>query len=537
MVKRQIHLHTLFVLFAAVTLVGLGMLENIIPYFAKPQDRFYTGMTGYSDDFIGYVSYIKEGMYGRNTMIIRSLPLPQTPTPTHIAYILLGKAAGILGWSAPFAYHIGRFFFSLLFILASYRLFRYVFRNKQIALFTTIISFVASTPGIYLPAGKAWKFFQLDYFTFTENVSGRASGRPHYMLASALFVYLVSEIINEEQAPRVWKTILLACFAVLLGITHPSFGVLFALWLAGFVGFRIISTRGQYRMQLRHIAAGVGIAAGLLASYWSVHQYPINSILTFESYVLSERLTPTRIYHDLVAFGPLCWFGFLGFILLLIRPLKNVRGPGSLVLWLLLQMALFFFLYPLFRAERFRFIQSLYFIPMAAGAVLSLQVFGQILRKNIVIPTLTILLLVSIPTYVNGLRDAVYSMTDYHDYAVFIFPSYKQLDAYHYLDTHTETESTVLAKWEAANNILLYSHNLVVGNRQGWKSETGNRMEQERDMFFSGTLSDKDASDYLNRNSIKYIYWGYQEKSLGNIERYKFLEPVFRNNDVTIFKV
>ncbi len=66
--------------------------------------------------------------------------------------------------------------------------------------------------------------------------------------------------------------------------------------------------------------------------------------------------------------------------------------------------------------------------------------------------------------------------------------------------------------FEASNNILLYSHNYVIGNRQGWTSDAGEEMVKKRDEFLSGGQTADQQRQYLISNHIEYIYYGYQER-------------------------
>src|SRR4030067_3524016 len=83
--------HHLPAVFLAVFFVTVGMYSTVAPYFAKPEGRGYTWHEGFTDDYIGYVSYVKEGMYGAITFSVRSPPKPQPATTHQLLYIVTGK--------------------------------------------------------------------------------------------------------------------------------------------------------------------------------------------------------------------------------------------------------------------------------------------------------------------------------------------------------------------------------------------------------------------------------------------------------------
>jgi hypothetical protein len=141
----------------------------------------------------------------------------------------------------------------------------------------------------------------------------------------------------------------------------------------------------------------------------------------------------------------------------------------------------------------------------------------------------------SIPPFITGFIHDVFAMTNYREFGVFAFPTKSQWEAYEFLDRNTPKESIVLAQYEAANNILIASHNRVIGNNQGWGKAAGQEMYKKRDYFYSGVMKENEALDYLSGNHIEYVYYGYQEKYMGDMRSYSFLTPVFSNFDVTIY--
>ncbi len=125
-------------------IVGFGMIPTVVPWMATPADRVFNGIHGYSSDYIQYVSYIKEGMYGRYSMLFRSFPFPQPATPIHFLYIAIGIIANIVSIrSAPFGpAYVWRVICFRLFSLLSSPVFqthrssaRHVFRIRLFAVF------------------------------------------------------------------------------------------------------------------------------------------------------------------------------------------------------------------------------------------------------------------------------------------------------------------------------------------------------------------------------------------------------------------
>lgn len=489
-------------------IVGLGMVSTIVPWRLTPVGRSYNGMHGFSDDYTGYVSYIKEGAGGRLWVAIRSLPLPQTPTTIHHFYLWIGYAARLFGMSAPLAYHLARLILGAIFVFLVYRLFESQFGWVD-AVLGTLVAFGATS------------VTTLSSFPFAVDVSGRATGRPHYLMADILVISIVLWFLRGKTHGT---TIAIMVLSFLLGIIHPAFGVIvlfmMAMALVRFPVFAVFSIGGLF--------------SGLLISYWSTHQNPFVSMLAFESYVLYERIGLGQIWREVLAFGPVLWLAAAGFVWAIVVR-KTTRGTGLMMYWLMATLLLFFFLFPVFRAERVRFVQSLYFVPMAYGAMLFFRLLAPRIGRWVTVMGAILLIAVSVPMYALALHQTTTNLTDYRVFPTWIFPTTKQMEAYRWMDKNTPKESTVLARFEAVNNILLYSHNFVIGNRQGWTTEAGNGMETARDNFYLGVMSQVQAAAYLSKNNIRYVYSGYQERGMGDVSRYPFLSRVFDNGEVTIY--
>ncbi len=498
-----------------VLIVGLGMVSTIVPWLRTPSGRAYNGMHGFSDDYVGYVSYIKEGLSGRSWVAIRSLPLPQTPTTIHHFYLWIGYAARFFGMSAPLAYHLARLILGAIFVFLVYRLFESQFGWVD-AVLGTLVAFGATSISWFTKPFDVSTVATLSSFPFAVDVSGRATGRPHYLMADALFL-LILLLYGGKTRSRYLPPAIFVC-SFLLGIIHPAFAVILLF---------------VFVLTSPNVLTLGGLLCSLAVSYWSVHQYPFVSILAFEGYVVGMRMTPLGIWREIVAFGPVFWFAVVGFSWATVK--KRRSQDLRMFVWMLVILAFFWFLFPFLRAERVRFIQSLYFVPMAYGAILFFRLLAVRIGRWVMAMGAIFLIAISAPMYTLALYQTTTNMTDYRVFPTWIFPTTKQREAYRWIDKNTPNESTVLAGFEAANNILLYSHNFVIGNRQGWTTEAGNGMETARDNFYLGGMSREQAAAYVLKNNIRYVYSGYQERGMGDVSRYPFLSRVFHNGEVAIY--
>ncbi|MBI4226530.1 hypothetical protein HY612_05460 [Candidatus Roizmanbacteria bacterium] len=111
-------------------------------------------------------------------------------------------------------------------------------------------------------------------------------------------------------------------------------------------------------------------------------------------------------------------------------------------------------------------------------------------------------------------------------------------DALMWLEKNTSRNSVVLSQVTAGNYIPAYSGNFVY---LGHNPETPffDQRTNNVNQFFSGTMIEQDALNFLKKENISYIFYGPQEKekSTEDIIKYLFLNLVFTSPYVTIYKV
>lgn len=513
----------------------VGELSHIVPLVTKPDNRVYTGMQGYSDDHVGYVSYIKEGIYGRNTFIIRTILQPQTQTTIHLSYIWMGKIGKLLGLDAPATYYFFQVILGVVFAVFTYRLFL-VGLGKAYALVALFMALSVSSVGWFVrsPAGE-FVYRTITSLGFTDRVSARLVNRPHYLIGAVLFEFIILILLR----PGTGKSGLLAIIAgFILGLVHPTIAIILLLTVVVWWGVETY-LHGAKTIRSRpvgYLSVIIALGCGLFLSYWSLQQYPLRPNVWLDYYA-NPVMGNISVWNDILAFGPLMWLGIPGLVIAVYKGKTKSKLALIMLIWIIIQMSLYFFLYRIFRSDRVRFIQSLYFVPLAYGCAYLLDYVRQA-RYQLAAAGLVILVFFTGPSFIESVRLGLYEYTDYSQYSVFAFPTRGQYEAYKWLDGNTPRESIVIAWWEAGNLILMYSHNRVLGIRQAWPPEPGKIMEAEREKFFRNQMTVPEAKDYLSKNNAAYVYYGYQEKFQGlQPDKYPYLRRVFKNGEAAIYEV
>ncbi len=440
--KRSIHTPAIKS-FCLLLIASLSI--NLVPYMKKPVDRAYTWIERHSDDYIGYVSYIKEGMYGRNTVVIRSLPKDgQRATPVHFLYIGIGKIAGFLHISAPVAYHLARILMSIVYMIMIYNVFLSLFQNTRDACLAFLFAAIGTYVSFYRWNGSTFQYMSWNYQDFSSNLVLRMISRPHYELGAILFLTL-SGMLFYAPRRRYFQGIALFLLSLFLATVHPSFAfVLLASCLLMLVLDMFFRTMIKRNLILI-LQAIVGLCIGLVLSNWSIRQYPFSSMLAFEGYVVSAKISMVQLFRDVLSFGPLLWLGYPGIILAYVQAQTLKRWKRFLLIWITVQLSMYFFLYTFLRAEKMRFIQSLYFIPLAYGVGYVLLYLEKRYRVRLFVSSMVLFIALSIPAYIHDFWSYLSISTNYKTFSTFLFPTRGMIDSYAFLDTHTPKESVVLA--------------------------------------------------------------------------------------------
>lgn len=516
------------------------MSGTIVPSLAAPKDRVFAGFHEYSNDYIQYVSYIKEGMYGRYSMYFRSFPYTQPATPIHWVYILFGIVFGPLGLTAPVIYHVVRVILGGLLIFSVYKTFLMLFQKHNLALLSTMVAFISSCVSWISREGGTWHVQILNYFPFSLSTPQRVTDRPHYLLGSVLFLAVLYMVLRR---PSKTLTLVLICVVSYMTVmVHVASGIVLALLSLVMIGVSLIqrptSDRKVYTAW-RGISIGLGCGIGALITYYFVQQYSRVSNIFIDQYAYSTPLNLVNVIHEALSFGPMLWIGLPGLFIGLFKNHElTIHNRVLLFAWGAIHVLLFFVLYPIFHIDQVRFVQSLYYIPLTYGTIWLFWTISKRFSPIIFYAGVTVLLLVSLPMYLSQAYADLFAMTDYQTFAPFGFPTKQQYLAYKYLDSHTPKESIVLGDYDAANMILIYSHNRVIGNDQGWSPKAGQTMQQQEAIFYMGRLTLYEAQSYLHTNHISYVYYGFRERGYGgDMMKYPFLKKVYDNPEVTVYKV
>ncbi len=336
---------------------------------------------------------------------------------------------------------------------------------------------------------------------------------------------------------------------------HPSAGILF---LFSWTIYHLIVTYmtrpsniGYFIKLFIYTAILFAVASIPLLYFRNITTaYPWKSLVDFDK----NNRYPVNVKDYVLALGPIFFTGSLGLIVALI---KKEQKYLSLISWILgAFVAIYVFKKFPYQSE-LRFVQTANHIPLAILSVYffsniingrdvqSGRLYNRIIKFAAVIIVVAVILLGLVQSYFS-----IRAQTDFiHQRAVAVqplvpYPSqvmYPLKDFWQaliWLEKNTSRNSVVISQVTAGNYIPAYSGNFVY---LGHNPETPffDQRSNNVNQFFSGTMSEQDALNFLKKENISYVFYGPQEKekSVEDIKKYSFLKEVLTFPYVMIYKV
>ncbi|OGK17653.1 hypothetical protein A2774_03630 [Candidatus Roizmanbacteria bacterium RIFCSPHIGHO2_01_FULL_39_12c] len=552
----------------------------------------------YTYDYNVYLSKILQGKEGGWTVVDKYDNNPnQKGVFLQMLYLLAGKAGGLLNFSPGLTFHVLRTVLSAFWILTIVYLNIYFLGDRdtkhRVSAFIGILLslFAASWPVVYDYLGQTWVGMHMSWWQELD-VLKRISYIPHYTanyIIIAILTILLSKLefrnskyphtsphlpsLNKE-GRNGWSDILniknlilefisnlgfrssdFKIICILLFVSffiHPASGLLFIIsWCIYFLIRFIQRPTSNFQFLPKIFFQTVILfsvaAIPLLYFQYITSSYPWKSLLDFDKLYRY----PVNIKEYVLALGPVFFTGAMGGILAL---LKKEQKFLPLVTWILgAFLAIFAFKKFPFQSE-LRFVQTANHIPLA---ILTVYFFTNMVKthRNASLRHLIKSVIVTIVIFVItlGLIQSYFSIrsqTDFIHQRVIagqplvpyppqhMYPLKDMYNAFVWLDKNTENEEVVLSHVFAGNYIPAYSGNFVY---LGQNPETPHYDERVKKLeaFYSGNLTADQAKKFLKEENISYVLYGPQEKekSVEDIRKYKFLQPVFNSNLITSLRV
>lgn len=506
----------------------ITLFISLSPWFfeliATPVGQVFTGINRWSGDYFTYLSYVELGRRGELGAQLLATTLPQNPVFVHLAHTLIGYIFGhLLNLNSIISYHIGRSLFGLIFVLLTFVFFYKISGSKKISIISfLLVFFVGGFPK--LGNINPLLFERHLGWLQEQNIISRATGPLHYNAGFIFFILSVIWFFSDEK--NLLKKVLI--FGLLLNLTlvaNPFAYLILGLSFGVYIIIVFIWRKSKtFLAEVGLIAVSFFISLPLF--FYNQHLLstkPWGNLGGAPKFYVVTHL-PINFFETIMSIGPIFFLGIAGIVFLLFFQKAKIFNL-FLISWLIVQFFLFFF-GDFVRLDPLRSFNGLYYLPLAYFSTLFINKLTKNFYKQLLIVTL--LMILTLPNYYLSYKEQLFAFTDFKSFFQFTYPTIKQVAAFKFLEKNTPTSSSVLALYEASSLIIGFSGNSTEVN-----------MDQNLKMpFYTNQLTDKQAKDFLKNNHFQYVYFGYQEKSVGgSMDKYPFLKKIFSNEEVKIYQV
>lgn len=539
----------------------LAFLPWLKLLYSTPKGQIFSGIHWFTNDYFLYLSFVENGVRGQLAERFLINGLISYTAWVHGIYTISGYLLGHFArLDSITIYHIDRVVLGLIFLLVlGYFLMHILHSRYQVFLTFIYMFWISGFPTAFdiinKPTGRYLDWVQ------GLNILNRIATLPHYLLSFIFFIAAVWVYLDYKSS-ILKKIIYLIVFTTILTVANPINIVIFYTVLVLYLPLSLIINLWRGILKRKKIfplefAQVVTLdltkdifttAVIFLVNLFPIvyfrlllDSYPWGKIANVFGYYVGGAYIPLE--ELFLALGPVFIMTLVGIIIVLwniVSGRKQNRWYTFFLSWFVVQGVLFLRANSL-GLESHRFLQGLYYIPMAVLSVHTLQVIGVTLERLTRVSFLRIkamgwefivtvlLFILTLPTlYVSYLQ--FFSSWGEHTFTL-NYPLRSQYQAYKFLEHSTPFASSVLALGDASFHLPALSGNAVIIEDYG-------RRKYEKSQFFSNAIPDDEAYHYLKDNKVSYVLVGREERNWGfDPKNYSFLKSIFHNSDLEIYQV
>lgn len=491
----------------------LSLAPTILAYLETPSGFWFAGFNVLFNpwDINTYFANIRQGINGYWLYHNPYLTIPSPPLPVYLPYLFLGHLARIFSLPVPIIYHLSAIFLTPLLFLVIYVLISFFLKERKIRLLTLCL--------VVFGGGIGWMFFPenlyLADFSFPDATIFPSLNFPHFILNQTLFLATLLLSFLSFLYRKIKFSFLASAAGFLLAFIHPySLFVIFFI----FLGYLLL-----FFLKRRSLGGIIYFFPQFF--FWGLTLAVFYYFLRDSAGLyIQEMRTPEAILMVL-SYGILSPLALVGAVILWRR-----GDAKSLFLfsWLVFHSLA---LYLPFSFQR-HFVKS-FFVIICLSAVLGVKKLVGYLKNPwpVYFWFFTFSIFSQIVAIVVLLYIAGKTSTQW------VYLRIEEKKAFDFLLNNSQMNEGVLTSYRIGNflpantnNRVYLGHNMLSSNYEEKKERT--------ESFYSGRL-DVPSYQFLKNEKINYVFWGPEEKSLGDFDLTKesYLEKIYENEKVIIFKV
>lgn len=466
------------------------------------------------------------------------------PSIFHTYYTLIGKFAAIFRLQPDVSYHAARIVSVEVFILAVFFL-SGMLLGPKLALWGAVFALVGNiSPPFVFPQAihVTWYPYGFPWWMTFEALE-RLYGVPHHIIGPALFIVSLILFVRYFRSKKTINIIMASILLFVSSIIYPPmlFPVVFALPLS-FTLFTVRNTVIAKKLTVNRIFfAGIAIifyaalASYMLLKFQEDQGYPWNMIRTWEINRWNFQEPGFNMQVPLV-------FGILPLVALPAVIKAIITGEFEwmyISVWAYLPFILLPLVYVL-GIPKMRLFETAPFVPFGLLAARSIFTVLPPVRKNL-------LQIILVCIFLSTSALATVPILKYRIESIDYFLAHKPLNhshiplaSYHALEFMKEMipkNSIILSDFTMGNTIPGF---IASRSYFGHTFDTiyFEQKQEEVKRFFSMTMTDEDAREFIRKRSIDFVYYGPDEKLLSiKPMQYTFLKKIYGKDGVEIYQV
>lgn len=485
-------------------------------------------------DYNGYLSAITQG---QNGFLFFHNPYTTEESPAnlfYLPYLAAGWINRMFDFPSFIVFHGMKIIIAELYGLALYIFCSKLF-SKRNALIASLLALTATVPPSFvfdifgIPSTNSWWRLQDAFFRLSE--------APHHVFGETLliisFIFLLKAMDHNHFKYFTFSGI----FAFLCGVIFPPSVLPFIAVCIGILFLDIVFRfKENYKAELIRFAiplvfalSSIGIGIFQLNqgyyrdvwSTWEVTRWNINEPDFNKIFIISLNIFP---------------FFVLLYFVQTIRKVKFTEFIKDRInIFILIWSLLPFFLIPFASFIGLSKIRLYAMVPFVSFSFIFCWVIFTMFRKNIAVMLLLFVICLNFLTSVSLLIQNINRINNQPLYSNIYYPD-SQWNAINFLKHEAPNQSVVLSDENIGNIIPAF---IPITSYFGHVNLTVHFKEKQNKVwrFYTENMKNEEAEKFIHENHISYIWYGTEEKALGNKTiSYPFLKSIYQNGEIIIFK-
>lgn len=535
--------HTKLLLFFVLVLSGFLLVGGYLPQMARysrpdavgKDNMWFAGW--FAEDYRVYLSAITLGQNGyllfRNPFTTEKL----AALPYYSYYTVLGLLTGPFQIWPPYVYHIAKVLAITVFIGSSYFLATVVLRGKQSALLATAIGLIATTQPDFFYNQTIASSFTPWWKDWLEAIS-RLHQRPHYLLSEALLIFAVALFIKTRRSNTpllFWACAMVAALATFM-VPHAALPFLIIATLNSVIGL-LANQHSTFGIRVSHFIASLFLCVPTIAVILFMRSVALADPvwLAYKDWEVNFWNQDWQfLYHYYISYWPLIIVSFFGLFTLV----RNRNQERFLIVVWVLTPAIISIFATMMDMSRARLLLASIHVPLSIMAVIGLTAIQKRLNSRIVpaIICCVFFLYSFIMTgfQMNNLWQRAMAESTYFS-LIYVPQEFKEgITAIH----KTVPKDAALASGTIMGNLIPGFAPVITFLGHPTQALQWDEKIAASRRFYSGTLEEKEALQWLIKNNISYVLDDPEMKTFHSADLpYSFLVPVWQNSVMKLYRV